>query len=118
MPTVATLLVPPVLLIYASSLVRVAILMPYAMKHRAQVFAPWRDHRYSVLGVAIFSPLAYILVLIAFTFTPVIYVAPLREMSVLLTVLMGTLLLGEPSLGKRLGWAVVIIAGIALLASG
>ena len=63
------------------------------------------------------SPLAYILVLVAFTFTPVIYVAPAREDSVLLSVLAGTLLLGEPSPGRRLVWAVVILDGIALLAT-
>jgi drug/metabolite transporter (DMT)-like permease len=115
--TVTTLMVSPILLDYASSITRSVALMPYAMKHRTLVFALWRNHRYRVLGVAIFSPLAYTLVLFAFTFTPVIYVAPLREVSVLLTVLMGTFLLGEASPGKRLGWAAVIIAGIALLAA-
>jgi drug/metabolite transporter (DMT)-like permease len=115
--TVTTLMVSPILLDYASSVTRSVALTPYALKHRSLVFALWRDHRYRVLGVAIFSPLAYTLVLFAFTFTPVIYVAPLREVSVLLTVLMGTFLLREPSPGKRLGWAVVIVFGIALLAS-
>ena len=116
--TVTTLMVSPVLLDYASSVARSVLLAPYAVRHRSRVFALWRDHRWRVLGVAVFSPLAYTLVLFAFTFTPVIYVAPLREVSVLLTVLMGTLLLGEPSPGKRLGWAAVILTGIALLASG
>jgi len=99
------------------TITRSVALTPYALKHRTLVYALWRTHRYRVLGVAIFSPLAYTLVLFAFTFTPVIFIAPLREVSVLLTVLMGTFLLGEPSPGKRLGWAVVIVFGIALLAT-
>ena len=43
-----------------------------------------------MICIAVFNPLAYILVLYALTFTPVVYVAPTREVSVLLTVLMGT----------------------------
>ncbi|WP_425416973.1 hypothetical protein [Oricola indica] len=65
--------------------------------------------------IAIFNPLAYILVLYALTFTPVAYVAPMREVSVLLTVLAGSLLLGEGRLRPRLFWAAVILSGMTLL---
>ena len=54
----------------------------------------------------------------AMTFTPVVYVAPLRESSVLLTVLMGSILLHEGDLKRRLGWALVIMVGVSLLATG
>ena len=111
-------MVSPILLDYATVIARSVGLTPYAMNHRNQVFALWRDHRYRILGVAVFSPLAYTLVLFAFKLTPVTFVAPLREVSVLLTVLTGTLLLGQPSPDRCMGWAIVIIVGIALLASG
>ena len=78
----------------------------------------WREQRLIILVVATIMPLAYILVLYAMTFTPVVYVAPLRESSVLLTVLMGSILLHEGDLKRRLGWAVVIVTGVALLATG
>jgi drug/metabolite transporter (DMT)-like permease len=71
-----------------------------------------------VVGIAVLSPLAYILVLYALTFTPVVYVAPVREVSVLLTVLLGTLVLGEGRLKPRLGWALLIVTGVALLSTG
>ncbi|MBM3607244.1 MAG: hypothetical protein FJX29_02135 [Alphaproteobacteria bacterium] len=121
---VAALLISPILLDYASMGARVILLYPYAMRHRQEMRAQWRDHWPEVLGVAALSPLAYILVLYALTFTPVTYVAPARETSVLISVMLGMLLLGEGREGgrreiiRRLGWASVIIAGMAALTSG
>ncbi|MCP5371227.1 MAG: EamA family transporter [Hyphomicrobiales bacterium] len=116
--TVRALLVPPLLLDYASSLGRTVLLAPYAVTRRAAMARHWRDHRLAVLGIALFNPLAYILVLTALVTAPVVYVAPARESSVLITVLLGTLLLGEGDTRRRLGWAAVILAGMVLLAAG
>jgi len=77
----------------------------------------WRDHRLGVIAIAVFNPLAYILVLYALTFTPVVYVAPTREMSVLITVMMGSILLGEGDLRRRMLWAGLILVGVVLLAT-
>jgi len=112
---VSTLFIPPLLLEYASGLGRVALLASTAYGRREAIRAIWAEHRIGVLIIAIFNPLAYILVLIALTFTPVTYVAPLRELSVLLTVLMGSLLLGEGFLPQRLLWAAVILTGVIIL---
>lgn len=115
---VSALLVPPLLLDYVSSIGRVAILAPLANRKRKLIRQHWRAHKLGVIAIAVFSPLAYILVLYALTFTPVAYVAPTREFSVLLTVMAGSLLLNEGRLGQRLGWALVILAGMILLVSG
>ncbi|MFT5173632.1 MAG: drug/metabolite transporter (DMT)-like permease [Gammaproteobacteria bacterium] len=115
---VSALMIPPILLDYASSVGRAILLAPYAMKRTALMAQQWREHRVGVICIAIFNPLAYVLVLYALTFTPVVYVAPTRELSVLITVLMGTLLLGEGQLRQRLTWASVILIGVVLLASG
>ena len=69
-----------------------------------------------MLGVALVGPLAYIMVLIAMTFTPVSYVAPLREVSVLFAVIMGARLLREGAIKSRLVAATVIAVGVALMA--
>lgn len=114
---VSTLLVPPVLLDYASSLGRMALLAPVARRRWGLVRAHWTHHKVSVIAIALFNPLAYILVLYALTFTPVAYVAPTREISVLLSVLAGSLLLHEGRLAQRLGWAAVILAGMVILVS-
>jgi drug/metabolite transporter (DMT)-like permease len=113
---VSILLVSPLLLDYASSFGRAIILAPVAARRRSQVKDLWRHHKFGVIAIAVFNPLAYILVLYALTFTPVIYVAPTREVSVLLTVLMGSLLLGEGNLRRRLSWALLILTGVSLLA--
>jgi drug/metabolite transporter (DMT)-like permease len=115
---VSALLIPPILLDYASSLGRAVLLAPYAMKRTQLVAQQWREHRVGVICIAVLNPLAYVLVLYALTFTPVVYVAPTRELSVLITVLMGTMLLGEGQLRQRLTWATVILFGVVLLASG
>lgn len=113
---VRALLISPILLDYGTYIFRVTALAPVAAKRRGKIQALWRDHRLAVLAIAIFSPLAYILVLFALTFTPVIYVAPAREVSVLLTVMLGTLVLGEGDFRKRMIWAVLILFGMTLLA--
>lgn len=115
---VSVLLVPPLLLDYASNLGRVVLLFPIALRRREAMRRHWAQHRGGVLVIALLSPLAYILVLYALTYTPVAYVAPLRETSVLLSVLAGSLLLGEGHLRQRLGWAAVILTGMVILISG
>jgi drug/metabolite transporter (DMT)-like permease len=114
---VATVAIPPLILEYTSTTCRTLLMTPYGVRRLPQVKAHWRDHRWSVVAIALFSPLAYILVLYALTFTPVVYVAPTREISVVLTVLMGSVLLGEGDLQRRLGWACVILCGVVLLAT-
>ena len=114
---VSVLLVPPLLLDYASNLGRAIVLAPVALRRRERVRQHWAAHRGGVIVVALFTPLAYILVLYALTFTPVAYVAPARETSVLLAVLAGSLLLNEGRLRQRLGWAAVILVGMVLLVS-
>ncbi len=113
---VSALAIPPLLLDYASSVGRAALLAPVAYRRRGLVRDIWNTQRLWVLVIAVFNPLAYILVLVALTFTPVVYVAPVRELSVLLSVLIGSLLLKEGHLRHRLFWAAVILAGVGVLA--
>jgi uncharacterized membrane protein len=76
----------------------------------------WRAYRPQILGAAVLAPLAYILVLIALSFTAVAAVAPAREVSVLFGVLLGRRLLGEGSAVRRLIAAAAIVAGIITIA--
>ncbi|NNK16935.1 MAG: EamA family transporter [Sulfitobacter sp.] len=115
---VSVLLVPPLLMDYASNLGRVVVLAPVAHRRRALMQQHWAHHRTGVIVIAVFSPLAYILVLYALTFTPVAYVAPAREVSVILTVLAGSVLLREGDLYERLGWASIALVGMILLVLG
>jgi drug/metabolite transporter (DMT)-like permease len=78
----------------------------------------WREHKYEAIACAVLIPLAYILVLTAMQFTPVSYVAPAREISILIGTLMGTRLLGEGDAPRRLAGAGAMVAGVVGLAIG
>ncbi len=113
---VSVLLVPPVLLYYFNIVLRMLLLTPYAFLHRKEIRLEWRTHRFDILGVAVLSPISYFLILTALVFTPVSYVAPAREMSVLIGTFMGTRLLAEGDTRRRLLAAAVILLGIIGLA--
>jgi hypothetical protein len=51
-------------------------------------------------------------------FTPVTYVAPAREVSILIGTVMGTRLLAEGDAGRRLIGAAAMVLGITALALG
>jgi drug/metabolite transporter (DMT)-like permease len=115
---VSTLAVPPLIQGYASLPVMALVLAPSALRRRSRTARVWRGYRRQVTGAAVLSPLAYILVLIAMSFTAVSAVAPAREVSVLAGVILGRRLLGEGSLARRLTAAVAIAAGIICIAVG
>lgn len=78
----------------------------------------WRSARTAVLVVAAFSPLAYVLVLRAMQLAPVALVAAGRESSIVVGAVFGWLVLREPRPARRLVGAVVVLAGIGLIAVG
>jgi drug/metabolite transporter (DMT)-like permease len=113
---VAALLIPPLLLDWAIFAGQAVLLTPIALRHHAEVRMHWRIHRREALGVAVLSPLAYVLVLSALVFTPVSYVAPAREISILIGVVMGARLLAEEHTPRRLVAAGAMVVGIGGLA--
>lgn len=115
---VTALMLSPLIVDYASAVLRTIALAPYAAARKPLVLGFWRDHKGAVIVIAVLNSLAYILFLIAVTLTPLVYAAPAREISVLLTVMLGTLILKEGSFRGRIGWAALILAGMLLLATG
>jgi len=115
---VAVWLVHPIVLDWGANLGRVLLLTPVALRRREQLAAAWRQRRGTAIAVALLCPLSYILVLTALTFTPVSYVAPAREISILFAALMGTQLLREGQAGRRLCCAAAMALGVAALALG
>jgi drug/metabolite transporter (DMT)-like permease len=115
---VSDLSLSPILYYWASCLVEALLLTPLALRDKEKVRAAWRTHRLETLGVAVLSPLSYMLVLIALVFTPVSQVAPAREISILIGTLMGGRLLAEGGLRQRLVASGLMVAGIAALAVG
>jgi drug/metabolite transporter (DMT)-like permease len=115
---VSTLLIAPLIYDWLSSLSRAVILSPVAVRHRSRIGHEWRSHWRPVLIVAVLSPLAYLLVLTALVFTPVSYVAPAREISILFGTILGARLLAEGDPTRRLLAASGMVAGVIALALG
>jgi drug/metabolite transporter (DMT)-like permease len=78
----------------------------------------WSSARTPALVVAVCSPLAYLLVLRAMQLAPVALVAAARESSIVIGAVFGWLVLREPRPARRLVGAVVVLAGIGLIAVG
>jgi drug/metabolite transporter (DMT)-like permease len=115
---VGTLAVPPILLDVTANAVRGALLTPSALRRKDVVRGVWRHNRREVIGVSLIAPLAYILVLTALAVSPVSYVAPAREVSILVGTIFGVRLLREGHLGPRIAGALAIVGGLAALALG
>lgn len=115
---VSTYALAPIFFYYCSSLCRVTFLTPLAWKLKDKVRYEWRSHKREALVVAILSPLSYFLVLTALVFTPVSYVAPAREISILIGAVMGARLLSEKEGRRRIASASIMLLGIVALTVG
>ena len=109
---------PPLAYFAGSLVVQSALVAAVFRPGRERLAATWRSHRGPAIGVGLLSPLAYVLVLIALIDNPVAYVAPAREVSILLGVALGARVLGEEAGVQRLAAAGAMVAGVALLAAG
>lgn len=96
-------------------LVQSLILTPYALRRRSGMRTALRTNAAPILTVAIFSPLAYILVLTAMRSAPVALVAPLRESSIVLGSLLAWRLFHESHLARRILGTVIVLVGIAAI---
>ncbi len=115
---VSALAIPPLLLEWCSNAGLAALLTPVAVRRFPEVRALWQSQRRQVIMVAALTPLSYILVLTAMVFTPVSYVAPAREISILVGTVMGTRLLAEGDAPRRVAAACAMVAGVVALAVG
>ena len=85
---------------------------PFALRRPQALRREIRDGKAGILGAAILSPLAYLLVLSALSFSHVSYVAAAREIGIVFGAVLGTVLLGEPHGRNRLLGSVAIVAGV------
>jgi drug/metabolite transporter (DMT)-like permease len=108
----------PIVYYWGANVAETALLTPFVAHRRAEVRRTWHAYRRQVLGVALLSPLAYILVLFALAHAPVSYVAPARELSILVGAVAGITVLDEGHPRRRMLAAAAIFAGIVALAVG
>jgi len=106
----------PLLYYWGGEVCRVFLMSPFAARDRRGVASLWRDHRARVVGIALLSPLSYVLVLVAMRGGGVSHIAPVREVSILIGTWFGARLLGEGDRGRRLVAAAAFAAGVIALA--
>jgi drug/metabolite transporter (DMT)-like permease len=113
---VKTLTAPPVAY-YALGLVfRTVLLAPFALRGLPALKTEWRAHAPHIVAVGILSPLAYGLVLTAMTLAPLSYVAPMRELSLMIAALLGAGVLKEDDAKSRIAGSALMAAGVVVIA--
>jgi drug/metabolite transporter (DMT)-like permease len=106
----------PIVFFTLSLLVTVFVLAPFALRDPQAVRLQWRTARRQILVVGVLSPVAFTLVLFALRLAPLAYVAPLREVSMMVGVFYGAWVLHERVTAARLAGVVCMVAGVAALA--
>lgn len=107
--------VTPVLYYVLGLSLRTLILAPQALCSLPALLEQWQRNRRNIVVVGVLSPLAYVLVLYALTMAPLSYVAPVRELSMLLGIVLGARLLREAFVPSRIAGTGLMVAGIVML---
>jgi drug/metabolite transporter (DMT)-like permease len=110
---IKTLEMAPILF-YATALVfRTLLQAPFVLRRGEDLRREWREKRAAIVAVGLFSPTAYALVLLAVQRAPLSYVAPVREISMLIGTFIGASLLGEAVKPSQVAGAAIMLAGVA-----
>ena len=108
----------PVVYLWGTFLTQVVLLCPVALGDRAQTLEIWRSLEKEILAIGFLTPLAYVLVLSALAIAPASYVAPAREVSIVIGAFLGGQLLGEADVRKRRAASALIAAGVVAIGIG
>ena len=113
---VMVLALAPVVLDWFANALRVAMLAPAALARPGAARTAMQGHWGRAVAVGLLSPLGYILVLTALQLgAPLSFVAPAREMSMMVGAIFGMVLLREKAGVWRLGGCGMIVTGVILL---
>jgi drug/metabolite transporter (DMT)-like permease len=106
----------PVPYIFLMELGCVVAFAPFMLRRLGAARAEWAANRWTIMATGVMSAGGYTLVLFAFQLSKAGYVVASRELSIVLSALIGSLLLGEGRLSPRLGAATIVLAGVACVA--
>ncbi len=117
---VSALAIPPLLYNWGERVLSAAALTPFALRRhrRGAIHTLWTRHWRLITACAAMTPLSYLLILTALQFSDVSAIAPAREISVLIGVVLGGQLLAEGHLPRRLLAAAAIAIGVIAIAAG
>ena len=89
---------------------------PFMLGRLGVARAEWAANRWTIIATGVMSAGGYTLVLFAFQLSKAGYVVAARELSIVLSALIGSLLLREGRLPPRLAAAGIVLAGVACVA--
>jgi drug/metabolite transporter (DMT)-like permease len=92
------------------------LMAPVVLLARGALVEEWRTNWRAILVASSLNLTSYLLVLFAFRLAKTGYVVAARELSIVLSVLIGRLWLGERGLGRRLAAAALVLAGVVCVA--
>ena len=92
------------------------LLAPAVIRAREAFVHEWRVNWRAILVASALNLSSYLLVLFAFRLAKAGYVVAARESSIVLSVLIGGLWLGERAPGRRLAAAAMVLAGVVCVA--
>jgi uncharacterized membrane protein len=108
--------IEPALYVYLLFIGSVVLSAPYFwLARREATAACWRANRRSIVLAGALAPLSFVMALMAFRLGPVSYLAPMREVSIVLAALLGMVVLGEPRSPARLASACLTAAGVVVI---
>ncbi len=108
----------PEVYLWGTLLCQAALLTPFLLASDPVARPAWRAALPRAFAVGALAVLAYVLVLYALQRAPVSYVAPAREVSIVIGAALGVGVLSEADGTRRLAAAAAIVAGLAALALG
>ena len=114
--TMHSLRLEPVTYYVLGLALRAALMAPMALRDPPALREQWRRNALAILTVGVLSPLAYLMVLYAMGRAPLAYVAPARELSLLIGMVLGALVLRERVGPARLLGGGSMLAGVVVLA--
>lgn len=100
---------------YAAHPIRLIFFLPLYFRKKEEVISLWRTYKLKISIISIISPISFVLFLYAVQFAPISYLAPARELSIVIGVILGAKLLTEKSFYPRLFGSLAIIIGIICL---
>jgi drug/metabolite transporter (DMT)-like permease len=113
---IRTLGMVPFLFYAANLFIRVLLQAPFVLSNRDDLRREWRVNRREIVVVGLLQLTGYLLVLIAVQYAPISYVAPVREISMLIGMFIGARLLHEKVKASQIAGAAFMLAGVAGLA--
>ncbi len=116
--SVKVLLLSPIVVDFTENIFRTVVYSYSGWRDRAMIPAELARCWKEALGIAVLTPLAYILVLFAMRIAPVSHIAPAREMSMMIGAYFGTKLLHEGNAKQRIFASLLIASGVAGLVLG